>query len=80
MSLHNYENVIRDGRYAISFDSVRFEDDIINLSQFNFKELDKGKVVKSLLMPSFQVRGYPGSRCCTKMYFLHKAQHFTIPR
>ncbi|MCH5596583.1 AsmA family protein [Niabella ginsengisoli] len=57
MSLHNYENVLRDGRYAISFDSIRFEDDIINLSKFNFKEFDKGRIIKSLSMPSFQVRG-----------------------
>lgn len=57
MSLHHYENILGDGRYAISFDSIRFEDDVINLSKFSFKEFDKGHIVKSLSMPAFQVRG-----------------------
>lgn len=80
MSLHNYENVIRDGRYAISFDSVRFEDDIINLSQFNFKELDKGKVVKSLLMPSFQVRGLSWESLLYENVFSAQSATFYDPK
>lgn len=57
MSLHNFENVLGDGRYAIAFDSIGFEDDVINLNKFSFKEFDRGHAVKSLSMPSFQVRG-----------------------
>ncbi|WP_346237843.1 hypothetical protein ABDK00_002060 [Niabella insulamsoli] len=57
MSLHNYQTELKDGRYAISFDSVRFENEIINLSKFKFKEFDRGRAIKSLSMPSFQVRG-----------------------
>ncbi|MCH5716951.1 hypothetical protein [Niabella hibiscisoli] len=80
MSLHNYENVIRDGRYAIAFDSIRFEDDIINLSQFNFKELDKGKVVKSLAMPSFQVRGLSWESLLYENVFSAQSATFYDPK
>ncbi|MFT4092684.1 MAG: hypothetical protein QM640_03505 [Niabella sp.] len=57
MSLHHSENLIRDGRYEVSFDSIGFEDDVINLSEFSFKEFDKGRTVKSLSMPNFQISG-----------------------
>ncbi len=80
MSLHNYENVIRDGRYAIAFDSVRFEDDIINLSQFSFKELNKGKTVKSLLMPSFQVRGLSWESLLYENVFSAQSATFYDPK
>ncbi|WP_162818011.1 hypothetical protein U0035_15945 [Niabella yanshanensis] len=80
MSLHNYENVIRDGRYAIAFDSVRFEDDIINLSQFSFKELDKGKTVKSLSMPSFQVRGLSWESLLYENVFSAQSATFYDPK
>lgn len=80
MSLHNYENVIRDGRYAIAFDSVRFEDDVINLSQFSFKEMDKGKTVKSLSMPSFQVRGLSWESLLYENVFSAQSATFYDPR
>ncbi|GAB3016903.1 hypothetical protein GCM10027051_21890 [Niabella terrae] len=57
MSLHNFENVLGDGRYRISFDSIGFEDKLINLSKFSFREYAGGRAIKSLSMPSFQVRG-----------------------
>jgi len=80
MSLHNYENVIRDGRYAISFDSVRFEDDIINLSKFSFKEFDKGNTVKSLSMPSFQVRGLSWESLLYENIFSAQSATFYDPK
>ncbi len=57
MSLHNYQNVIKDGKYAIAFDSIGFENNEINLSKFSFREFDKGNIVSSLSMPSFKLRG-----------------------
>lgn len=57
MTLHNFENVLSDGRYRIAFDSIGFEDDVINLNKFSFKEYDKARAVKILAMPSFLVRG-----------------------
>ena len=57
MTLHNFENVLNDGRYRIAFDSIGFEDDVINLNKFSFKEYDKGRPVKVLAMPTFRVRG-----------------------
>lgn len=79
MSLHQYENVIRDGRFAISFDSVRFEDETISLSRFDFKEFDRGKTVKSFAMPSFQVKGLSWESLLYENVFSAKSAIFYDP-
>ena len=57
MNLQDYETVLQDGRYAIAFDSVRFEDNTITLNDFSFREYAKGGLVKNLKMPRFELRG-----------------------
>lgn len=57
MTLHNYETELQDGRYSLAFDSVKFEDDAFTLNDFSFKEFGKGRLVNSLTMPRFEVRG-----------------------
>lgn len=79
MSLHNFENVLRDGRYKISFDSIAFNDDIINLNKFSFQEFDKGKAVKSLVMPSFQVRGLSWESLLYENVFSAQSASFLYP-
>lgn len=57
MALHNYETTLQDGRYAIAFDSVLFNDNAIRLDKFSFKEFGRNGIVKSVSMPNFQLRG-----------------------
>ncbi|MFT3903260.1 MAG: hypothetical protein QM727_08800 [Niabella sp.] len=57
LTLRNYETTLQDGRYNIAFDSVRFQDESISLSNFKFKEWQKGHIVNNLQMPRFEVRG-----------------------
>lgn len=58
MTLHDYETKLQDGRYAIAFDSVKFEDDAISLVDFSFKEFGRGGgIVNNLKMPRFELRG-----------------------
>ena len=57
MTLYDYETVLQDGRYAIAFDSVKFEDDAISLFDFSFKEYGGGGLINNLKMPRFEVRG-----------------------
>lgn len=79
MSLHNYENTLKNGRYKIAFDSVRFEDDIISLSRFSFKEFEKGKPIKSLAMPGFNVRGLSWEALLYDNVFLAQSAEFRHP-
>lgn len=57
MAIHRSDNLLQGGRYAISFDSIGFQNNLINLSQFSFKEFYKGKIVRNLTMPIFRVNG-----------------------
>ena len=57
MTLHDYETVLQDGRYAIAFDSVKFEDDAITLNDFSFREYARGNLINNLKMPRFELRG-----------------------
>jgi len=79
MSLHDYETSLSDGRYAIAFDSIGFEDDLINLSKFSFKEFHKGKTVKSLAMPTFQVRGLSWESLLYENIFSANSANFINP-
>ncbi|MFV0606571.1 MAG: hypothetical protein ACK5NK_12090 [Niabella sp.] len=56
LTLHNYETVLQDGRYAIAFDSIKFENDAITLNDFSFKEYSDKILINSLQMPGFEVR------------------------
>lgn len=57
MAIRNYENFLRDSAYAIQFDSVHINNDRINLDNFSYKELKNNKVVNSLIMPQFELKG-----------------------
>lgn len=55
MALHHSDNLLRNGQYAISFDSIGFANDYIRLSRFSFREYKNGIAQKTLSMPVFQV-------------------------
>ncbi|GAB3426899.1 AsmA family protein [Niabella aquatica] len=79
MTLHNFENVLNDGRYRIAFDSIGFEDDVINLNKFSFKEYDRGRTVKILAMPSFRVRGLSWESLLYDNIFSARSAEFFSP-
>lgn len=57
MNLQNYETHLQNGRYYLAFDSVRFENNVLTLTNFNFKEYAKNKIIKTLKMPGFEIGG-----------------------
>ena len=57
MAIRNYENFLRDSTYEIQFDSVIFNNNQIFLSSFSFRQLEKGRVVKSFIVPRFHLTG-----------------------
>jgi hypothetical protein len=57
MNLQNYETVLQNGRYAIAFDSIRFENDTLTLSEFHFREYENKNILKNLTMPKFELHG-----------------------
>ena len=79
MSLHNYENILHNGRYKIAFDSVSFENGVINLTKFSFKEYSKEHIGKSLSMPSFQVSGLSWEALLYDNVFSAKSASFFNP-
>ncbi len=79
MSLHNYENVLKDGRFKIAFDSIRFEDDVISLSRFSFKEFRRGQTIKSLDMSFFNVQGLSWESLLYDNVFSARSAEFRHP-
>ncbi|RYY57080.1 MAG: hypothetical protein EOO09_03965 [Chitinophagaceae bacterium] len=57
MAIRNYENFLRDSAYSIRFDSILIRNNRINLGNFSYRELEKGRVVNSLSMPQFELHG-----------------------
>ena len=57
MAIRNYENFLRDSTFEMRFDSVLFNDDRILLSDFSFKQIYRGRVVKDFEVPQFQLSG-----------------------
>jgi hypothetical protein len=57
MAIRNYKNFLRDSTYEMGFDSVIFNDDRINLSNYVFTQIKNGKKVKQFMVPRFQLIG-----------------------
>lgn len=55
MAIRNYENFIRDSAYAIQFDSILIRDNRISLSNFAYKELEKGRRYNQLRMRQLEL-------------------------
>lgn len=79
MTLHHYETQLQNGRYAIAFDSVKFEDDAITLNDFAFKEYGAGGLVNNLKMPRFEVRGLSWESLLYDNVFQARSAYFYDP-
>lgn len=55
MAIRNYENFIRDSAYAIQFDSILIRDNRISLSNFAYKELERGRRYNQLRMRQLEL-------------------------
>lgn len=58
MTIRDFNNQVQDGRYKIAFDSVKFFNSTIRLSNFSFIEFDKKRnITKTMIMPYFHLIG-----------------------